>query len=75
MQKNRMFTKACLVLVIGLLAVSIGTIIKLSATASFALSVVSGNQTGGKMVSGSMTGTNTTSGITRVQVCTPHYPC
>ena len=56
MQKNRMFTMTCLALVIGVLAVSIGTIVKLTATTSFALSVVPGNQTGGKMMSGSMTG-------------------
>jgi len=75
MQKNRMFTTACLALVIYELAVSIGTIIKLTATTSFALTGVPGNQTGGKMMSGSMTGTNTTSGMMHVQMCTPHYPC
>jgi hypothetical protein len=62
---------ACLALVISVLAVS-GTIIKMTATTSFALTVAPGNQTGGKMMSGSMTGTNTTSGM---QICTPHYPC
>jgi hypothetical protein len=65
-----MFTMTCLALVICVLAVSIGTIVKLTATTSFALSVVPGNQTGGKK-----TGTNTTSGMMHVQVCTPHYPC
>ena len=64
---------ACLALVIGVLTVSIGTIIMLTASTSFALAP--GNQTGGKMMSGSMTGTNTTSGMMHVQVCTPHYPC
>ena len=75
MQKNRMFTMTCLALVICVLAVSIGTIVKLTATTSFALIVVPGNQTGGKMMSGSVTGTNTTSGMMHVEVCTPHYPC
>jgi hypothetical protein len=67
MQKNRMFTMACLALVIGVLAVSIGTIIMLTATTSFALAPV--NHTGGKIMSGSAT--NKTSGM----MCTPHYPC
>jgi hypothetical protein len=71
MQKNRMFTMACLALVICILAVSIGTIIKLTATTSFALTVAAGSHTGGKIMSGGMTGTNTTSGM----MCTPHYPC
>jgi hypothetical protein len=69
MQKNRMFTIACLALVIGVLAVSIGTIIMLTASTSFALAPV--NHTGGKKMSGSLTGTNMTSGM----MCTPHYPC
>ena len=69
MQKNRLFTIACLALVIGVLAVSIGTIIMLTASTSFALAP--GNHTGGKKMSGSMTGTNMTSGM----MCTPHYPC
>ena len=69
MQKNRTFTMACLALVIGVLAVSIGTIIMLTASTSFALAPV--NHTGGKKMLGSMTGTNTTSGM----MCTPHYPC
>jgi hypothetical protein len=64
-----MFTMACLALVIGALAVSIGTIIMLTASTSFALAP--GNQTGGKKMSGRMTGTNTTSGM----MCTPHFPC
>jgi hypothetical protein len=68
MQKNRTFTMACLALVIGVLAVSIGTIIILTASTSFALAPV--NHTGGKML-GSMTGTNMTSGM----MCTPHYSC
>jgi hypothetical protein len=71
MQKNRMFTMACLALVIGILAVNIGTIIKLTATAPFALNAAAGNHAGGKIISGSMTGANTTSGM----MCTPHYPC
>ena len=74
MQKNRMLTMTSLALVIGVLVVSIA-IVKLTATTSFALSVVPGNQTGGKTMSESMTGTNTTSGMMHVQVCTPHYPC
>jgi hypothetical protein len=69
MQKNRMFTIACLALVIGVLAVSIGTIIMLTVSTSFALAPV--NHTGGKKISGSLTGTNMTSGM----MCTPHYPC
>jgi hypothetical protein len=69
MQKNGMFTMACLALVIGVLAVSIGTIMMLTASTSFALAPV--NHTGGKKMSGSLTGTNTTRGI----MCTPHYPC
>jgi hypothetical protein len=74
MQKNRMLTMTSLALVIGVLVVSIA-IVKLTVTTSFALSVVPGNQTGGKTMSESMTGTNTTSGMMHVQVCTPHYPC
>ena len=69
-----MLTMTSLALVIGVLVVSIA-IVKLTATTSFALSVVPGNQTGGKTMSESMTGTNTTSGMMHVQVCTPHYPC
>jgi hypothetical protein len=69
MQKNRTFTMACLALVIGVLAVSIGTIIILTASTSFALAPA--NHTGGKQMLGSITGTNMTSGM----MCTPHYPC
>ena len=61
MQKNRMFTIASLALVIGVLAVSIGTIIMLTASTSFALAPV--NHTAGKKMSGSLTGTNMTSGM------------
>ena len=68
MQKNRLFTIAGLALVIGVLAVSIGTIINLIGTIAFALAP--GNHTGGR-TSGSTTGTNNTSSI----MCTPHYPC
>jgi hypothetical protein len=60
---------ACLALAICILAVSVDTIIKLTATTSFAL--VPGNHMGGKILSGGMTGTNTTSSM----MCTPHYPC
>jgi hypothetical protein len=74
MQKNRISTMACLALVIGVLAVSIGTIIELSATTSFAMTGP-GNQTGGKMMSGNTTGTNTTNGMMHVQICTSTYPC
>ncbi|PWU81609.1 MAG: hypothetical protein DLM72_06095 [Candidatus Nitrosopolaris wilkensis] len=69
---------ACLALVIGVLAVSIGTIVKLTdttATTSFAMTAAPGNQTGGKMMSGNMTGTNTTNGMMHVQICTSSYPC
>ena len=45
---------ACLALVIGVLTVSIGTIMILTASTSFALAP--GNQTGGKNMSGSMAG-------------------
>ncbi|MGB7956291.1 MAG: hypothetical protein WCF23_20145 [Candidatus Nitrosopolaris sp.] len=69
MPKNRTFTMACLALVIGVLSVSIGTIIILTASTSFALPP--GNHTGAKKMLGSMTGTNMTSGM----MCTPHYPC
>jgi hypothetical protein len=69
MQKNRIFVMACLALVISVLTVIIGTIIMLTASTSFALVPV--NHTGGKKMLGSMTGTNTTSGM----MCTPHYPC
>jgi hypothetical protein len=69
MQKNRTFTMACLALVIGVLAVSIGTIIMLTASTSFALDPV--NHTGGKKMLGSITGNNMTSGM----MCTPHFPC
>jgi hypothetical protein len=72
MQKNRMSTMACLALVIGVLTVSIGTVVKLT---TFALNAAPGNQTGGKMMSGNMTGTNTTSGMMHVQLCTSSYPC
>ena len=54
---------ACLALVIGVLAVSIGTIVKVTATTSFAMTAAPGNQTGGKMMSGNMTGTNTSRGV------------
>ncbi|MFZ0896681.1 MAG: hypothetical protein WAZ77_19445 [Candidatus Nitrosopolaris sp.] len=69
MQKNRTFTMACLALVISVLAVSIGTIIMLTASTSFALAPE--NHTGGKKMLGSITGTNMTSGM----MCTPHFPC
>jgi phage-related tail fiber protein len=75
MQKNRMSRMACLALVIGVLAVSIGTIVKLTATTSVALTAALGNQTGGKMMSGNMSGTNTTSGMMHMQLCTSSYPC
>jgi phage-related tail fiber protein len=75
MQKNRMSSMACLALVIGVLAVSIGTIVKLTATTSVALTAAPGNQTGGKMMSGNMSGTNTTSGMMHMQLCTSSYPC
>jgi hypothetical protein len=66
---------ACLAFVIGVLAVSIGTIVKLNATTSFAMTAAQGNQTGGKMMSGNMTGTNSTNGMMHVQICTSTYPC
>jgi hypothetical protein len=66
---------ACLALVIGILAVSIGTIVKLTATTSLAMTEAPGNQTGGKMMSGNMTGTNSTNGMMHVQICTSTYPC
>ena len=69
MQKNRTFTMACLALVIGVLAVCIGTIVMLTASTSFALAPV--NHTGGKQMLGRITGTNMTSGM----MCTPHFPC
>ena len=69
MQKHRMFTMTCLALVIGVLALSTCTMMMLTASTSFALAP--GNHTGGKKMSGSMTGTKMTSGI----MCTPHYPC
>jgi phage-related tail fiber protein len=75
MQKNRISTMACLALVVGVLAVGIGTIVKLTANASFAMTAAPGNQTAGKMISGNMTGTNTTNGMMHVQICTSSYPC
>jgi phage-related tail fiber protein len=75
MQKNRMSRMACLALVIGVLAVSTGTIFKLTATTSVALTAAPGNQTGGKMMSGNMSGTNTRSGMMHVQICTSTYRC
>ena len=60
---------ACLALVIGVVAVSIGTIIMLTASTSFALAPV--NHTGGKKMLGSITRANTTSGM----MCTPHFQC
>ena len=75
MQENRLYSMACLALVIGVLAVSIGTIVKLTVTTSFAMTAAPGNQTSGKMMSGNMTGTNTTNGMMHVQICTSTYPC
>jgi hypothetical protein len=75
MQKNRISTMACLALVIGVLAVTIGTIVELTGTTSFAMPAAPGNQTGGKMMSGNTTGTNTTNGMMHVQICTSTYPC
>ena len=75
MQKNRISSMACLAVVIGVLAVSIGTIFKLTATTSFAMTAVQGNQTGGKLMPGNITGTNTTNGMMHVQICTSTYPC
>jgi hypothetical protein len=69
-QENRISSMACLALVIGVLAVSIGTIVKLTATTSLAMTAAPGNQTGGKM-----TGTNSTNGMMHVQICTSTYPC
>ncbi|HET7147855.1 MAG TPA: hypothetical protein VFI73_05080 [Candidatus Nitrosopolaris sp.] len=69
MQKNRTLTKLCLALAIGLLTASIAAVINLTATKSLAFSAGHVNQTAGQMISGSITGTNTTS------ICTPHYPC
>jgi hypothetical protein len=74
MQKNTICIMACLA-VVGILAVSIGAIIKVAATTSYALTVAPGNQTGGKMMSGNISGTNATSGIMHVKICTPRYPC
>ena len=76
MQENRISSMACLAVVIGVLAVSIGTIVKLTAaTTSFAITAAPGNQTGGKMMSGNMTGTDSTNGMMHVQICTSTYPC
>jgi phage-related tail fiber protein len=75
MLKNRISTMACLALVISVLAVGIGTIVKLTADTSFAITAAPGNQTGEKMMSGNMTGTNTTNGMMHVQICTSSYPC
>jgi phage-related tail fiber protein len=75
MLKNRISTMACLALVISVLAVGIGTIVKLTADTSFAITAAPGNQTGGKMMSGNMTGTNTTNGMMHMQICTSSYPC
>jgi hypothetical protein len=50
MQKNRISTTACLAFVIGVLIVGIGTIVKLTAATSFAMTAAPGNQTGGKMM-------------------------
>jgi len=75
MQKNRISSMACLALVIGVLVVSISTIVKLTATTSFAMTAAPGNQTGGKMMSWNMTGTNTTNGMMHVQICTSSYSC
>jgi phage-related tail fiber protein len=74
-QENRISSMACLALVIGVLAVSIGTIVKLTVTISFAMTAAPANQTSGKMMSGNMTGTNTTNGMMHVQICTSTYPC
>jgi phage-related tail fiber protein len=59
----------------GVLIVGTGTIFKLTAATSFAMTAAPGNQTGGKMMSGNMTGTNTTNGMMHVQICTSSYPC
>jgi phage-related tail fiber protein len=75
MQKNTVSMMTCLALVIGVLATSIGTIVKMTASTSFAMTAAPGNQTGGKMMSGNMTGTNKTSGMMHVQICTSSYPC
>ena len=75
MLKNRISTMACLALVISVLAVGIGTIVKLTVTTSFAMTAAPGNQTSGKMMSGNMTGTNATNGMMHVQICTSTYPC
>jgi hypothetical protein len=75
MQKNRISTMGCLALVIGVLAISIDTIVELTATTTFAMTAAPGNQTGGKIVSGNMNGTNTTNGMMHVQICTSTYPC
>ncbi len=74
-QKNRISTIACLALVIGILAVSIGTIVKLTSNTSFAMTAAPGNQTGGKMTSGNMTASNTTNSMMHVQICTSSYHC
>ncbi|HET7147520.1 MAG TPA: hypothetical protein VFI73_03390 [Candidatus Nitrosopolaris sp.] len=74
MQKNRMSKIACIALA-GVLAASFGTIVKLTTTPTVAMAAAPGGQTGGKMISGNMTGTNTTNGMMHVQICSSTYPC